>query len=309
MLSLSDFKEKQILFVQTQRGAENKIKFWNNNIRYFRDGKIIDQASCHKILSIFIIGNISITNVLIEKCKKYGISIFLLKNNFEQYAQILSEAEGNYLLRSKQYNNSEDLEVSKMIVANKIYNQSILLNNKSLYSNILSKIAKAKSNKELLGIEGSFTKHFFKKYFNDMDWKRRSPRTKIDISNLLLDIGYTYLFNFIDSILRLYGFDTYKGYYHKLFFQRRSLACDVMESFRCVIEYQLLKSFNLKQICTNDFIFRNYAYKLKPGKYEKYTQIFWNSLFTRKKEIYSYIKQFYHYNIDNSADFPFYKFK
>ena len=55
-------------------------------------------------------------------------------------------------------------------------------------------------------------------------------------------------FNCMDSLLRLYGFDTYKGFYHKLFFQRKSLACDVMEPFRCVIDKQILKAFNLGQI-------------------------------------------------------------
>ena len=51
-----------------------------------------------------------------------------------------------------------------------------------------------------------------------------------------MDIGYTYLFNFIDALLRLYGFDTYLGFYHKEFYQRKSLVCDVVEPFRCIID-------------------------------------------------------------------------
>ena len=74
----------------------------------------------------------------------------------------------------------------------------------------------------LLGVEGNYSKYFFKTYLVPAGWRRRAPRTKEDIPNLLMDIGYTYLFNFIDSLLRLHGFDTYKGYYHKLFFDDKA---------------------------------------------------------------------------------------
>jgi CRISPR-associated protein Cas1 len=60
--------------------------------------------------------------------------------------------------------------------------------------------------------------------------------------------------------LRLYGFDVYKGFYHKLFFNRKSLASDIMEPFRCVIDKALLKAFNLKQINEKDF-------KIVDGRY------------------------------------------
>lgn len=40
---------------------------------------------------------------------------------------------------------------------------------------------------------------------------------KCDPLNTLMDIGYTYLFNFADAHLRLYGFDTYMGVYHQVF--------------------------------------------------------------------------------------------
>ena len=77
-----------------------------------------------------------------------------------------------------------------------------------------------------------------------------------------MDIGYTQIFNFIDSILRLYGFDTYKGVYHKLFFARKSLACDIEEPFRSIIDKALLKAHNLNQINPDDFVFEKGGFKL-----------------------------------------------
>jgi len=81
----------------------------------------------------------------------------------------------------------------------------------------------------------------------------RYPRTKIDKNNLLLDMGYTFLFHFIETLLCLYGFDLYEGFYHKRFYQRKSLVCDVQEPFRCIIDEALKKAYNLGRISEKDF--------------------------------------------------------
>src|SRR5680860_558015 len=104
MLSMSDFKEKQILFIQSDDfSAENKIQIVNDNVSFSKNGEIVNRLSCSKILCVFVIGDLSLTTVLIRNCLKAGISIFLLKRNFEVYASLGCVAEGNYLLRQKQY--------------------------------------------------------------------------------------------------------------------------------------------------------------------------------------------------------------
>jgi len=115
MLTLPDFKQKQILFIQTDNNSENKIKFHNENIVFLKNDNVENKASCHKVFCIFIIGNLSITTELIKQCKNFGISLFFLKPNLSLYAYINSIAEGNYLLRMKQYNLSakEELEIAK----------------------------------------------------------------------------------------------------------------------------------------------------------------------------------------------------
>ncbi len=51
---------------------------------------------------------------------------------------------------------------------------------------------------KLLGIEGNAARYFFKECFREMNWMGRFPRTKRDINNTLLDMGYTFLFHFIE---------------------------------------------------------------------------------------------------------------
>lgn len=310
MLSLNDFKEKQILFIHNSREGENELKFRNDNIVYLKDGKIENQISCYKVLAIFMLGDASLTTVFARKSVEFGISIFLLKNNFETYASIKSKAEGNYLLRMKQYEGKGDFLMAKNVVKNKLFNQvKLLKQDKNLGEEISEKIEKVRDEKELLGIEGNYTKNFFNSYFEGLEWKRRIPRAKFDEYNLLLDIGYNFLFNYVDSLLRLYGFDVYKGFYHKLFFKRKSLSCDIMEPFRCIIDRQLVKSFNLKQIDKKDFKFSNGHLFLDYEKSQKYADIFLNGILKHKEEIFNYIYGFYRFMMDDGRDFPFFEIK
>ncbi|PIU08036.1 MAG: hypothetical protein COT31_03420 [Candidatus Moranbacteria bacterium CG08_land_8_20_14_0_20_34_16] len=316
MMSLPDFQEKQILFIEARYGVENALQFQNDNILYKKDGKNINRLSCFKVFAIFIIGNFTMTSFLVKKCKQYGISLFLLSDNFQTYAEINSGLESNFILRDKQYKFEKEFEIAKLLVKNKITNQLCLLKEKNKtidYEKEIfkmeEKIQKAKDEKELLGIEGNYSKDFFGEYFKMMHWIRRMPMTKFDTNNVLLDIGYTFLFNFIDSLLRLYGFDTYKGFYHKLFFQRKSLSCDVMEPFRCLIDKQLLKSHNLGQICTRDFRYEKEKYILDFEKQQKYVRIFLEAIMAEKEAMFNYVRDFYRFFVIEEKDFPIFLIK
>jgi CRISPR-associated protein Cas1 len=133
------------------------------------------------------------------------------------------------------------------------------------------------------------------------------PRAKPDVLNILMDIGYTFLFNFIDALLRLYGFDTYKGIYHQLFFQRKSLACDLVEPFRCLIDKQILKSYHLRQIDKKDFIVKEGQVFLSYDKQQKYLQIFSECIMKDKEDVFKYIRDFYYFILNGGKKYPFFK--
>ena len=152
---------------------------------------------------------------------------------------------------------------------------------------------KAEESKELLGIEGYASKIFFQSYFKNVPWKRREPRNKSDSINFLLDMGYTHLFNFMEAHLRLYGFDVYIGIYHTLFYQRKSLVCDLVEPFRCIIDHSLRKAYALKQIKEKDFIVKRGRYFLPIQASKGYSQILLEALLKHKEEIFLYTQKYY----------------
>ena len=97
-------------------------------------------------------------------------------------------------------------------------------------------------------------------YFDNVQWNGRKPRIKSDYVNVVLDIGYTMLFNIVDAMLQVYGFDTYYGVFHKCFYMRKSLVCDIMEPIRPIIDYEVRKAINLGQ-CKIEYIV-DYSYIL-----------------------------------------------
>lgn len=314
MITLPDFKQKQLLFIQTEHGVLNKIKFQNDNVVFTKDDKVINRASCHRVFAVFIIGDISITSELMKQGQRFGVSFFFLKNNLEPYASINAAAEGNYLLRMRQYaqTNEEECYIAKQIVKNKIKNQLRLLRSRKMQTyltereeEIIDKIDKTDTQDSLRGIEGNVSKEFFQTYFAQINWWTRMPRVKPDIPNFLLDAGYTMMFNFIDALLRLYGFDTYKGCYHKLFFQRKSLTCDIIEPFRSLIDREMLKMHTLKQVSENDFKMREGNIAISFQESQKYAQIFLEEIMKNREQIYQYVQGFYRFIMNSERNkFP-----
>lgn len=306
MLSLPDFRSRKIIFIDSTSEEEsrpNNLKIRNFNIMLYRGDEFINQISIHLVFAIFIIGPTTITSYLLRKAQEYGISIFLLNRSFRVESMVVALAAGNYKLRKAQYTESDASKLikAKELILNKLENQYRLAKKLGLENELVTQQYKSRSEQvlgikdvqKLLGVEGSFARLYFKTVFNEFGWYRRAPRTKEDIPNLLLDIGYTFLFNYVDALLNLFGFDTYMGFYHKLFFQRRSLSTDIMEPLRPVIDYALIKAYHLGRINEKDFKFKDQRFYLNPKKNKHYSSIFFDAISYNKEKIYQYTLLYY----------------
>lgn len=302
MLSFPDFKAKSIVVVNAIEKEKMAIKNDNFVVKDV-DNKIILQLSCHKMLSLWLIGNFSLTSVLLKKSKKHGFSIVLLTSTFRNLGVWNAGTEGNFLLRYKQYHQS-NYEIAKKLVYNKIENQRNVLKSfrkKTLLEKDaihllrfqLEKVEIVNHFKTLLGIEGVASKIYFSTFFHNFNWQGRKPRSKQDITNLLMDMGYSYLFYFIENMLLLYGFDLYKGVYHQNFYQRKSLVCDLVEPFRVIIDKRIRKAYNLNQINEDDFMQKNNQYYLNFKKSKPYTKWLIESILEYKEAIFLYCRAYY----------------
>lgn len=319
MMSRNDFEKKQLIVYCPAKG--DSMSFRNDNILIKdNEGKVKYQATCYRLFAVFVIGHTTITTGLIQRAYKFGFSICLFSMGMKLYSIIGGRLEGNTLLRKKQYDYTS-LAVGQQIIYNKIVNQRRTLSslrNKTIDCKrtimTLDKLADELSYEELplltiLGIEGAASKQYFSEIYAFSDWKGRKPRIKSDYINTSLDIGYTVLFNIIDAVVGIYGFDAYYGVLHRCFYMRKSLICDLMEPFRPVIDITVRKGINLKQIKPEDFEKYDNRYVLKYAKSAEYTGLFMKAVLEYKEELFLYIQGYYRKFMKNAdaKEFPMFE--
>ena len=318
VITAPDFDKKQIVFVFAKEGERLRLK--NGNIVVLdANEKVKLQVSCYRLFIVYIVGHLSITTSVIEQAKKFGFFFALFSPTFRLNDLIGAHKDGNTLLKEKQYL-YHDLEIAKHLVKNKIYAQIALLNEQRMKSEYTKKtiqtlkeyysqIDNQTDRHSIMAYEGLSSKIYFRAHFNNLPWQGRQPRIKKDWINSALDIGYTVLFSFVESLLCAFGFDTYIGVLHTQFYMRKSLTCDLVEPFRPMIDKTVKVCYNLKEMKESDFIVVNHQYRLSWQQSPKYISLFMKTILENKKEVFSYIQQYYRCFMRNADinEYPFYK--
>ena len=303
MMTTNEFEKKQILFAFLNAGE--KVSFSNDNI-IIKDanGELKHQSTCYRLFIVFIIGHISVTSGLLQRARKFGFVIVLMTPGLRIYEFLGNKMDGNVLLRRHQYAYT-GLTLGKHIILNKIDTQKQLLMTQRGKSDEVKFAIEKINNYEkalaeydgdlagILGFEGSAARVYFYNHFNNIEWKGRKPRIKSDYVNSTLDIGYTLLFNFIDALLNVYGFDTYCGVLHREFYMRKSLVCDLVEPFRVIIDRQVKKAINLEQCKATDFSLINGKYLLNWKSNPSYISFLMQPLLEYKQIIFLYVQAYY----------------
>jgi len=318
MMSYPDFSYKQIA-VHFAGGHGEKVKFHADNIWIEdKEGTVLFQHSCHRLFALFIVGEISLTSIVIAKAVAFEFPVILMNRNFRVTAKFNCAAEGNTLLRRKQYRGENNMAIAKALIGQKIANQATLLeclrspsadDKEAIKSLKEINLSPALHVQELMGLEGTASKTFFTAYFRPLSWTRRAPRCRHDIYNLLLDIGYTYLFHFMEALLSLYGFDPYCGVHHTFFYQRKSLVCDMVEPFRCIIDRRIRKAHNLRQIDESDFFVKDGEWNLAYKEQEKYIRLFFKDILEEKQKLFLFVQTYYRWFVRDKPmeQFPVYQ--
>ena len=282
----------------------DRLQVLNDNIIVKdKDNKTKCQSTCYRLLSVFIVGHTVISTGLIDRSRKFGFCIALFSAGFRPYEVIGSRKDANTLLHRLQYS-YHSLEIAQHITNNKILNQKAVLNKQRKKSDELKgaitflddyafHVYECTELSDIMGYEGMASKTYFSYHFDNVEWTGRKPRIKNDMVNSLLDIGYTLLFSYIDTLLNIYGFDTYCGVMHTAFYMRKSLTCDIMEPFRPLIDLQVKKSINLNQFQEDDFEIINLRWELKYKKNPIYLPILMKPILERRMDIFRYIQSYY----------------
>ncbi|MDD5036313.1 MAG: CRISPR-associated endonuclease Cas1, partial [Methylococcaceae bacterium] len=109
----------------------------------------------------------------------------------------------------------------------------------------------------LNGLEGAATRELFQAMATLLPpaWSfsgrnRRPPR---DPANALLSYGYTLLHGYVETLLHADGLLPWLGFYHQAHGRHATLASDLMEPFRHLVERAVLSSIQRHEVTPQDF--------------------------------------------------------
>jgi CRISPR-associated protein Cas1 len=273
-------KHLNTLFVTTQGAYLAKD---GETVAVRVDGEVALRLPIHTLDGIVCFGNVGCSPFLMGFCADRDVTLSFLSEKGRFLARVQGPVSGNVLLRREQYRKADDLDFSAIVarqcVTGKIANcrysmQRVLrdhpekVDTSALEKTIgrltasLRRLQDDLSLDEIRGIEGDAAHIYFgavdhlilreKEHFF---FKQRNRRPPLDRMNCLLSFLYTLLMHDIRSALESVGLDPAVGYLHRDRPGRPSLALDIMEEFRPMVDRLAVSLVNLGQLRAKDFSF------------------------------------------------------
>lgn len=216
---------------------------------------------------------------LMGKCVSKSIPINFISPHGKFLAKVCGETKGNVFLRVAQIDKfrADSVMLTQNTMAAKFSNTRQLIR-RSLHDNPelredeeiqcviqhlnegIDKVYQSNTVEEIIGIEGNCAKYYFS-IFNRLitnnkvsfDFEFRSKRPPLDPVNAVLSFVYTLATSEFAAALETVGLDSYIGFCHALRSGRNSLACDLVEEIRCIVERFVLTLLNLQILNEKDF--------------------------------------------------------
>lgn len=231
------------------------------------------------IEDIYCFSFLGCSPALLGKCAEYGIAVNFFSPVGEFLARVQGKTKGNIFLRKAQFERfaAPDTVLWQNTVAAKLSNTRYLIrrsmrDNPFLdddgklsdciadIENGIDRVYELNDKEMIMGIEGVCAKSYFNIFDRlilhqkeDFHLSARTKRPPLDPVNAALSFLYTILTSQYASALEGVGLDSSYGFYHSLRSGRSSLACDLVEETRCIIERIVITMINLKQIKPDDF--------------------------------------------------------
>ena len=232
----------------------------NENDRYY---------SWQALQSILLIGPHHITTPTLRKAMAHNIPVHFA-SRFGQYQGVSCANQPNqghqlWQLQIAQFQQpAYALDMAKALIQSKISGHISLISSRDKdwpelqrLKRIKSKINRCTDVATLRGYEGEAAKYLwqFMQQYLDSEWQfngrnRRPPKDPI---NTLLSLGYTHLFHLVDTTNHVVGLCPWIGFFHQEHGSHRTLASDLMEPLRVVVDRAILGLINRKQLSPDDF--------------------------------------------------------
>lgn len=243
------------------------------------DGEIKLRIPFENVENIVCFNYVGCSPALMGKCVGKMIPINFISPQGKFLAKVCGETKGNVFLRVAQIDRFREngLALTQNTMAAKFSNTRQLIR-RTLHDNsdlredgeiqkvleVLSdgidKVYRAESIEEVVGIEGYCAQSYFSVFHKLITNKKvpftfelRTKRPPLDPINAVLSFVYTLATSEFAAALETVGLDSYIGFCHTLRSGRVSLACDMVEEARCIVERFVITLLNLQVIGEKDF--------------------------------------------------------
>ncbi len=256
----------------TEQGA--KLEIDNRRATVTKDGETLASAPLIHVSEVVVMGNVSLTTPAMKALMAAGVDVVFLTLDGAYCGRLIGPMTPHVALRRKQYQCQSEsrfaLEMAQYFVAAKLQHLRTLLQRHNrdrgdpiLTSAIdsigsaLERAGRTTTLSGLTGVEGAASAAYFGAYRRLLgpDWRfeKRQRRPPPDPINVLLSFGYTLLAHTAEGAAAATGLDPFAGFLHVVEYNRPSLALDLMEEFRPVVDGVVLWAANGGQITPQDF--------------------------------------------------------
>ncbi len=271
---------RNVIYIQTQNSWVHKD---NDNLVLKVDDETKARVPIHKLQGLVCFGPVSISPYLMAHCAENGVTITYLNQFGKFLARVEGPVSGNVLLRRTQHLTGHDIvksvAIARTILSGKLYNQRAVIRrylrdygaetgNAAINTELttaekrltrcLAHLDGCVAIDTLMGREGEAAQEYFGVFQHlirqpgfQFDARRRRPPT--DPVNALLSFCYTLLTHDCRSALETTGLDPASGFLHQLRSGRPSLALDLAEELRPMVDRFVLSLINKKQLVLKDF--------------------------------------------------------
>lgn len=231
------------------------------------------------IENIVCFSYIGCSPALMGKCVEKMIPINFLTPQGKFLAKVCGETKGNVFLRVAQIDKFRESGVSlaqntmaakfsntRQLIRRTLHDNPALREDAEIQTAMdylaagIEHIYEAPDVNAIMGIEGFCAQAYFsifdKLITNEkvpFTFTLRTKRPPLDPINAVLSFVYTLATGEYAAALETVGLDSYIGYCHTLRSGRTSLACDMVEESRCIVERFVLTLFNLQILGKDDF--------------------------------------------------------
>lgn len=283
----------------------------------YQEGKRLTSIPIMQIERIIVAPHVALSAGVLGLIAEHKVTLLVLNARFPERTALLSgDMLGDVKRRVNQVGLLHDMPLrllwSKQLVALKIIGQYKLLARaltkrpdlRYALTNALKQLSctlnglKEADNittlASLRGMEGASSACYFKAYtalFPDsLNFTNRNRRPPKDPVNACLSLAYTLYHQEAVNALKIVGLDPAIGCYHELYYSRESLACDLIEPVRPLIDAWIWQLFKERVLRVEDFTEKQGACLLNTAGKQRFYEAFHAKVIGIRRLLRSYAR-------------------